>query len=82
MFMISYSTAETIVTPPIKPLITVILLGGVTSGRTIKAMEYKPAPPMPCKARKAINCSIDWAQPQPIEKPPMKIRAYRCYNIW
>lgn len=72
----TYNTADTTVTPPIKPLITGIFFGGVISGRTIIAMEYKPAPPMPCKARKAINCSIVWAHPQPIENAPRKTRAW------
>lgn len=78
----SYRTADTTVTPPINPLITAIFSGGVTSGRIIRAIEYNPAPPIPCKARKAISCWIVWAQPQPIENAVMNARAYLSVSIW
>ena len=52
--------------PAIAPIHFFILLGKI-SGKITIANEYKPEPPIPCRARKTMSWLIVCANPHPIE---------------
>ncbi len=62
-------TPATATTMPNKEEIIGTTPGGQISGYTIMVMEYSPAPPAPCMARKPISWFMFWEAAQAIEAP-------------
>lgn len=76
-----YSTADTAKVIPIAAAMSGNFSGGVISGKLMKANEYSPAPPIPCKARNTITWMRDWLRPAPRENAIRMTRAYHRFSV-
>lgn len=60
---------------PIRPARTAVFSGVLISVIKMMLSAYKPAPPIPWKARQTINCCRVCAKPAPMEKARKIVKA-------